>query len=121
MSSHVHELDARERGSFRISLTYDTPAVAGKSAGRAGTYHGHFAKLVQDEQVVGAFEFEAADPALRDTMTMTTTLTNSGGGTDVAVVHEGIPDVVPAADNETVTRMALGNLDSLVEAEPFSS
>jgi hypothetical protein len=52
---------------------------------------------------------------------MTTTLTDSGGGTDVVVVHEGIPDSVPAADNETGTRMALANLARLVEAEPFSS
>jgi uncharacterized protein YndB with AHSA1/START domain len=79
-----------------------------------------FAKLVQGEQVVEVFEFEAADLALRGTMTMTTTLTDSGGGTDVVVVHEGIPDSVPA-DNETGTRMAPANLARLVEAEPFSS
>lgn len=120
MSSHVHEFDAREGGSFRISLTYDAPDAVGKSAGRTDTYHGHFAKLVPDEQVVEVFEFEAADPALRGTMTMTTTLTDSGGGTDVVVVHEGIPDSVPADDNETGTRMALANLARLVEAEPFS-
>jgi hypothetical protein len=30
-------------------------------------------------------------------------------------VHEGIPDKVPAADNETGTRMALANLARLVE------
>ncbi|TKA00014.1 SRPBCC domain-containing protein, partial [Actinacidiphila oryziradicis] len=55
-------------------------------------------------------------PAFRGTMTMTTTLTDAGGGTDVLVVHEGIPDSVPAADNETGTRMALANLAQLVEA-----
>ena len=49
-------------------------------------------------------------------MTMTTTLTDADGGTDVLVVHEGIPDSVPTADNETGTRMALGNLARLVEA-----
>ncbi|TJZ99321.1 SRPBCC domain-containing protein, partial [Actinacidiphila oryziradicis] len=55
-------------------------------------------------------------PAFRGTMTMTTTLTDAGGGTDVLVVHEGIPDSVPAADNETGTRMALANLAQVVEA-----
>jgi hypothetical protein len=30
--------------------------------------------------------------------------------------HEGIPDKVPAADNETGTRMALANLVKLVGA-----
>ena len=117
MSSHVHEFDAREGGSFRVSLTYDAPDAAGKSAAHTDTYHGHFVRLVPDRQVVEVFEFETADPGLRGTMTMTTTLTDAGDGTDVVVVHEGIPDSVPAADNETGTRMALANLAKLVEAD----
>jgi uncharacterized protein YndB with AHSA1/START domain len=116
MTGHVHEFDAREGGSFRISLSYDAPGMTGKSAPRTDTYHGHFARLVPDEQVVEVLEFETADPALGSTMTMTTTLTDADGGTDVLVVHEGIPDIVPTADNETGTRMALANLASLVEA-----
>jgi len=60
-------------------------------------------------------EFETADSALGGTMTMTTTLSDADGGTDVLVVHEGIPDSVPTADNETGTRMALANLARLVE------
>jgi uncharacterized protein YndB with AHSA1/START domain len=116
MSSHVHEFDAREGGSFRVSLTYDAPTQTGKSASHTDTYHGHFVKLVPDEQVVEVFEFETADPELRSEMTMTTTLTDADGGTDVLVVHEGVPDKVPAADNETGTRMALANLARLTEA-----
>jgi uncharacterized protein YndB with AHSA1/START domain len=116
MTSQVHEFDAREGGSFRVSLTYDAPDRSGKSAARTDTYHGRFRKLVPDEQVVEVFEFETADPALHGTMTMTTTLTDADGGTDVLVVHDGIPDAVPAADNETGTRTALANLARLVEA-----
>ena len=115
MSSRVHEFDPREGGSFRVSLSYDAPAGTGKSAPHTDTYHGHFVKLLPDEQVVEVFEFETADPELRGKMTMTTTLTEVAGGTDVLVVHEGIPDQVPAADNETGTRMALANLARLVE------
>jgi uncharacterized protein YndB with AHSA1/START domain len=117
ISSQVHEFDGREGGSFRVSLTYHAPDRAGKSALRTDTYHGHFVKLVPDEQVVEAFEFESADPALGGTMTMTTTLTDADGGTDVLVVHEGVPDGVPASDNETGTRMALANLAKLVESD----
>ncbi|MCW2491789.1 MAG: hypothetical protein JWN47_1153 [Frankiales bacterium] len=116
MSSRVHEFDAREGGRFRISLSYDAPGRAGKSAPRTDTYHGHFVKLVPDEQVVEAIEFETADAALRGTMTMTTTLSDVAAGTDVVVVHEGIPDGVPAADNEMGTLMALANLAVLVES-----
>lgn len=116
MSSLVHEFDAREGGAFRISLTYDAPTAAGKSAPHTDTYHGRFIRLVPDERVVEAFEFETADPGLRGLMTMTTTLTDApDGGTDVVIVHDGIPDAVPAADNEAGTRMALAKLAGLVE------
>lgn len=119
MSSRVHEFDAREGGRFRISLTHDEPSAVGKSAARTDTYHGRFLRLVPGELVVEAMEFETADPALRGRMTMTTTLTDADGGTDVVVVHEGVPDAVPAADNETGTRMALENLARLVEARRY--
>jgi uncharacterized protein YndB with AHSA1/START domain len=116
MSSQVHRFEAREGGTFRVSLSYGAPTAKGKSAARTDTYRGHFAKLVPGEQVVEVFEFETEDPGLRGQMTMTTTLTEADGGTDVLVVHEGIPDKVPAADNETGTQMALANLARLVEA-----
>jgi uncharacterized protein YndB with AHSA1/START domain len=115
MRSHVHEFEAREGGRFRVSLTYDAPDSAGKSAEHTDTYHGRFLSLVPDERVVEQFEFETADPALSGTMTMTTTLADSGAGTVVTIRHEGIPDAVPPADNETGTRMALANLARLVE------
>ncbi|MEW2611856.1 SRPBCC domain-containing protein [Streptomyces sp. NPDC047880] len=115
MRGEVHEFDAREGGRFRVSLTYEAPDASGKSSARTDTYHGHFARLVPDEQVVEVLEFEAADPALAGAMTLTTTLTDAeGGGTDVLMVHEGVPDAVPAAENETGTRMALANLARLV-------
>ena len=80
MSSQVHEFDAREGGAFRVSLTYDTTDGVGKSSSRTDTYHGHFRTLVPDEQVVEVLEFETSDPAMRGTMTMTTTLTEADGG-----------------------------------------
>lgn len=116
MTGQVHEFDAREGGSFRVSLTYDAPTGTGKTTSHTDTYHGHFAKLVPNEQVVEVLEFETTDPGLRGEMTMTTTLADSDGGTDVLLVHEGIPSGVPPADNETGSRMALANLAALVEA-----
>jgi len=115
MTSHVHEFEAREGGSFRISLSYQDPGRTGKSAAHTDTYHGHFARLVPDQQVVEVLEFETDDPALRGTMTVTTTLTDAAGGTDILVVYDGIPDAVPAADSETGTRISLANLAKLVE------
>ncbi|MDT4972256.1 MAG: hypothetical protein QOG22_2399 [Pseudonocardiales bacterium] len=116
MTSRVHEFDASEGGRYRVSLTYDAPGSTGKSTSHTDTYHGHFAKLVPNEQVVEVLEFETPDVALQGTMTMTTTLSDAGDGTDVVIAHDGIPDSVPREDNETGTRMALANLANLVEA-----
>jgi uncharacterized protein YndB with AHSA1/START domain len=115
MTSRVHDFDPREGGSFRISLTYEQ-AGTGKTTAHTDTYHGVFAKLVTDRQVVEVVEFETADPALRGKMTITTTLVVADGGTDILVAYEGLPRGVSAADNETGTRMALAKLAALVEA-----
>jgi uncharacterized protein YndB with AHSA1/START domain len=116
MTAVVHEFDAREGGAFRVSLTYEDATAVGKTAERTDTYHGHFAALVPDERVVEVIEFESADPQMQGRMTMTTTLADAeGGGTDVVVLHEGIPAGVAPSDNETGTRMALDHLAALVE------
>ncbi|MEV6057327.1 SRPBCC domain-containing protein [Streptomyces sp. NPDC052107] len=115
MTARVHTFDAREGGTFRVSLTYDDASATGKSGGHTDTYHGHFARLVPDALVVEVFEFETDDDSVRGTMTMTTTLTAADRGTDVEILHEGIPDEVPREDNELGTRMALDNLARLVE------
>jgi uncharacterized protein YndB with AHSA1/START domain len=115
MSSRGHEFEAREGGYFRISLTYDTAEATGKSAPHTDTYRGRFVTLVANQAVVEVVEFETDEAGLRGTMTMTTTLTDARDGTLVEIVHEGIPDSVAPADNETGTRMALDNLAGLVE------
>ena len=116
MTAEVHDFDPREGGYFRVSLTYEAPDAVGKTSSHTDTYHGHFRRLIPDGQVVEEIEFETPDPALGGTMTMTTTLTSANGGTEVSIQHDGLPDAVPAADNETGTRMALANLARLVEA-----
>jgi uncharacterized protein YndB with AHSA1/START domain len=115
MTSHVHEFDAREGGSFRISLTYDAPTGTGKTTAHTDTYHGRFVKLVTNEQVVEVVEFETTDPALRGEMTITISLADADGGTDVLAVHDGLPRGVPTADNEAGWRSSLAKLATLVE------
>ena len=115
MTSQVHEFDAREGGSFRISLTYDTPAGTGKTTARTDTYHGRFVKLVKNEQVVEVVEFETRDPSLHGEMTITIALADADGGTDVLAVHDGLPPGLSPADNEVGWRMSLAKLASLVE------
>jgi uncharacterized protein YndB with AHSA1/START domain len=116
MTSHVHAFDAREGGLFRISLTYDAPTGTGKTTAHTDTFHGRFVRLVPDEQVVEMVEFETADPALRGEMTITITLVDADGGTDLHAVHDGLPRGVPPADNEAGWRSSLAKLAALVEA-----
>jgi uncharacterized protein YndB with AHSA1/START domain len=115
MTSHVHAFDPREGGAFRISLTYDEPTGTGKTTAHTDTYHGHFVKLVANEQVVEVVEFETTDPAVRGEMTITITLADADGGTDVLAVHDGLPRGVRIADNEAGWREALAKLAALVE------
>jgi uncharacterized protein YndB with AHSA1/START domain len=115
MTCHVHELDAREGGMIRVSLTYDEPTGTGKTTAHTDTYHGRFVTLVPDERVVEIDEFETTDPALLGAMTITITLADRDGGTDLLAVHEGLPRGVSPADNETGWRMALDKLAALVE------
>jgi uncharacterized protein YndB with AHSA1/START domain len=116
MTCHVHAFDAREGGSFRISLTYDEPTGTGKTTAHTDTYHGRFVKLVPNEQIIEVVEFEATDPALRGEMTITTRLVDAEGGTDIIAVHEGLPRGLSIADNEVGWQMALAKLAVLVEA-----
>ena len=116
MSSHVHAFDAREGGLFRISLTYDGPTGTGKTTAQTDTFHGRFVKLVANEQVVEVVEFETADPALRGEMTITITLADADGGTDIVAVHDGLPPGLSPSDNEAGWRSSLAKLATLVEA-----
>jgi uncharacterized protein YndB with AHSA1/START domain len=116
MTSHVHVFDTREGGLFRISLTYDAPTGTGKTTAHTDTYYGHFVKLIENEQVVEVMEFETADAAMRGEMTVTFTLTDADGGTDVLAVHDNLPPGVSPVDNETGWRMALDKLAALVQA-----
>ena len=58
-----------------------------------------------------------ADPALRGEMTITTTLADADGGTNVVAVHDGLPRGVPPADNEAGWREALARLAAVVESD----
>jgi uncharacterized protein YndB with AHSA1/START domain len=115
MTSHVHAFDARDGGTFRISLTYDEPTDTGKTTAHIDTYHGRFIKLVPNTQVVEVIEFETTDPAMRGEMTVTFTLADAEDGTDVLGVHENLPPGLSVTDNEMGWKMALDKLAALVE------
>ena len=115
MTSQVHSFDAREGGTFRISLTYDMPTTAGKTSAQTDSFHGRFAKLVHDTEVVQVVEFEADDPTMQGEMTITYRLSDADGGTELTGLHENLPSGVSPADNELGWSMSIDKLAKLVE------
>ena len=100
----------------RAVATWMVPTGTGKTTAHTDTYHGRFVKLVKNEQVVEVVEFETADPALRGEMTITISLADADGGTEVLAVHDRLPPGLSIADNESGWREALAKLAVLVEA-----
>ena len=63
-------------------------------------------------------EFETADPRFSGEMTMTVSLRDRDGGTELLAIHEGVPPDVAPEDNELGWRMALDRLAALVGGRP---
>lgn len=117
MTSHVHNFDPREGGTFRVSLTYDSADATGKTSAHTDTYHGKFVSLVPNSLVVERIEFESDHPEMTGEMTITYALSASGNGTHLLAVHEGLPKGVKPSDNELGWQMALDKLALLAESQ----
>jgi uncharacterized protein YndB with AHSA1/START domain len=117
MRGHVHAFDPREGGAFRLSLTYEHPATspAGKTTEDTDTVRCRFVELVPSERIVEVCEFETDKPELAGAMRITVTLQDAVGGTEVTMLHEGIPPGVRLEDNEAGGRSSLENLAAFVE------
>jgi uncharacterized protein YndB with AHSA1/START domain len=117
MTARVHAFDARQGGTYRMSLTYTDPAHSpgGKTSDDTDTFQGTFVGLVPDEKVVERIRFESRDPAFAGEMKMTTSLADAADGTEVTVLCEDIPPGIRPEDNELGCRLALRNLARLIE------
>lgn len=111
-TGHVHHLEARVGGSFRMSFS---------TLDRKWTqfFGGTYLELEPYERIVHTDKFETDDPAMKGEMKLTVTFKDVPGGTEVQIVHEGIPE--PAASGAPEGwKQSLDNLSRLVEAElPF--
>lgn len=116
MTSEVHRFEAREGGEFRISLTYEGPTGTGKTTAQTDTFHGRFVRLVPDRAVVQLVEFETDDPGMQGAMTISYSLADHDGGTELTAVHENLPAALSPADNELGWTISLGKLARLVES-----
>jgi uncharacterized protein YndB with AHSA1/START domain len=84
MKGQVHAFDAREGGTFRVSLTYLDPehSLGGKTSEHADTLQARFVELVPYEKIVEVVEFESQDPAFRGEMRMTVSVADAASGSD---------------------------------------
>jgi uncharacterized protein YndB with AHSA1/START domain len=117
MQARVHEFDAREGGAYRMSLTYTEPenSPGGKTSEDTDIFQGKFIELVPYEKIVELIEFESRDARFAGKMTMTTSFTEVGAGTEVTVFCENLPTGIRPEDNELGCRSSLHNLARFVE------
>jgi uncharacterized protein YndB with AHSA1/START domain len=82
----VHQLDARVDGTFKMSFTNFT-------TGNGHSFGGVYLELVPYERIRYIDKFD--DPNLPGEMHVTVTLSKVICGTEVTIIQEGIPDVIP--------------------------
>jgi uncharacterized protein YndB with AHSA1/START domain len=104
----VHELEARVGGRYRMSFT-------NFSTGASHSFGGEYLELVPNERIRHTDTFD--DPNLPGEMTTTITLTPVSVGTELMVVQEGIPEMIPTEACYLGWQESLTLLAQLVEAE----
>ena len=104
----VHHMDPRVGGTYKMSFTNFT---SGKSHSFGGTY----LELVPHERLRWTDRFD--DPNLHGEMTVTVGLKKVSVGTEITIVQEGIPDVIPPDACTLGWQESLTLLAQLVEPE----
>ena len=107
-TGQVHQMDAKVGGSWRMSFT-------NFSGGGSHSFGGKYLELVPGERLRYTSVFD--DPNLPGEMTTTVTLKRGVMGTEMHVVQEGIPDVIPADACYMGWQESLVLLGKLVEPE----
>jgi len=107
-TGRVHHLDALVGGSYRMSFT-------NLSTGNAHAFGGEYLELVPNERIVHTDKFD--DPGLPGTMRVTVTFAAVIVGTELDVLQQGIPAVIPEAACYLGWQESLDLLAKLVEPE----
>jgi uncharacterized protein YndB with AHSA1/START domain len=107
-TARVHQMDAKIGGSYKMSFTNFT---TGKSHSFGGTY----VELTPNERIRYTDKFD--DPNLPGEMKATITLKPVSCGTELNIVQEGVPTVIPTEACYLGWQESLTLLAKLVEAE----
>lgn len=104
----VHQMDARTAGTFKMSFT-------NFSTGHSHSFGGTYMELLPFQRIRYIDQFD--DPNLPGEMQVTVVLTQVSCGTDVNIVQEGIPSVIPVELCYLGWQESLEQLAKLVEPE----
>lgn len=104
----VHQMDARVGGGYRMSFT-------NFSTGSSHSFGGKYLELTPNERLRYTDQFD--NPGLPGEMLTTITLRKVSCGTEVNVVQEGVPAIIPAEACYLGWQESLILLAKLVEAE----
>jgi uncharacterized protein YndB with AHSA1/START domain len=104
----VDHLDAKVGGTHRMSFT-------NFGTGHAHAFGGKYLELVPGERIRYTDQFD--DPNMPGEMLVTVTLRPVSCGTELSVVQEGIPEVIPAEMCYLGWQESLAQLRTLVEPE----
>ena len=104
----VHQMDARVGGKYKMSFTNFT-------SGKSHSFGGEYLELVPNERIRWTDRFD--DPGLPGEMTVTVRLRQVMVGTEVNIVQDGVPDVIPPEACTLGWQESLTLLAKLVEAE----
>lgn len=107
-TAKVHAMDTRVGGGYRMSFT-------NFSTGKTHSFGGRYVELTPHERIRYTDEFD--DPDLPGTMQVTIALRKVDCGTELEIVQEGLPSVIPVEACYLGWQESLSLLASLVEAE----
>ena len=104
----VHHMDARVAGTYKMSFT-------NFSSGKGHSFGGQYRELVPNERIQYTDSFD--DPNLPGEMRTTISLRPVACGTELSIVQEGIPAVIPVEMCYLGWQESLEQLARLVEPE----
>ena len=104
----VHQMDARVGGTYKMSFTNFT-------TGQSHSFGGTYVELAENERIRYTDRFD--DPNLKGEIQATITLKKVSVGTELHILQEGVPDVIPAEACYLGWQESLTLLAKLVEAE----
>jgi uncharacterized protein YndB with AHSA1/START domain len=107
-TGRVHHVDAKVGGTYKMSFT-------NFSTGKSHAFGGTYLELVPHQRIRYTDKFD--DPGLPGEMQVTITLKKVSVGTELHIVQEGVPDVIPPEACYLGWQESLILLSKLVEAE----